>query len=119
MSASVISFPSSKTSHGTDETMSNDSERSDDSFLNDFEILKLRSKYGAVRSRAYFFLSLSLFFFPLAGGASSKSLEEYAICHATSTAAASSSIVEANNAAKVDSAAGKIAESGVDENKVR
>ncbi len=43
LSASIISFPSSKNSHGTDETMSNDSERSDDSFLNDFEILKPRS----------------------------------------------------------------------------
>lgn len=42
-STSVISLPSSKNSHGTDETMSNDSEKSDDSLLNDFEILKPRS----------------------------------------------------------------------------
>lgn len=49
-SISVISFPSSKNSNGTgtDETMSNDSERSDDSLLHDFEILKSRGNYDYV-----------------------------------------------------------------------
>lgn len=46
---SVISFPSSKNSHGTDDTMSNDSERSDDSLLNDFEVLKPRSRYLLIK----------------------------------------------------------------------